>query len=61
VDVTTYHYSVSRQGLDASEGVLTSANVASATFGLQRIPSMDGKVDGAPVYLSNLTAGGKAA
>jgi hypothetical protein len=59
VDVVTYHYDVGRTGLNASEGILTPANVTSATFGLLRTLMVDGKVDGAPVYLSDLTVGGQ--
>ena len=59
VDVTTYHYDVARTGLNASETSLTTANVTSSKFGLLRILTVDGLVDGQPLYLSNLTAGGQ--
>jgi len=58
VDVTTYHYDVGRTGLNASETSLTPSNVTSSKFGLLRMLSVDGLVDGQPLYLSNLTAGG---
>jgi hypothetical protein len=59
VDVTTYHYDVARTGLNASETTLTTANVTSSKFGLLRVLTVDGLVDGQPLYLSNLTAGGQ--
>jgi hypothetical protein len=59
VDVTTYHYDVGRTGLNASETSLTPSNVNSSKFGLLRVLSVDGLVDGQPLYLSNLTAGGQ--
>jgi hypothetical protein len=58
VDVTTYHYDVARTGLNASETSLTTGNVNSSKFGLLRMLNVDGLVDGQPLYLSNLTAGG---
>jgi hypothetical protein len=59
VDVTTYHYDVGRTGLNATETSLTTGNVNSSKFGLLRILPVDGLVDGQPLYLSNLTAGGQ--
>jgi outer membrane protein assembly factor BamB len=59
IDVVTYHYDAARTGLNANETTLTPANVASATFGLLRMLPVDGKVDGQPLYLSNLDAGGQ--
>jgi hypothetical protein len=59
VDVTTYHYNVARTGLNATETSLTPANVTSSKFGLLRVLNLDGLVDGQPLYLSNLTAGGQ--
>jgi hypothetical protein len=59
VDVTTYHYDVGRTGLNASETSLTTGNVNASKFGLLRILPVDGLVDGQPLYLSNLTAGGQ--
>jgi hypothetical protein len=59
VDVTTYHYDVARTGLNASETTLTTANVTSSKFGLLRVLTVDGLVDGQPLYLSSLTAGGQ--
>ena len=59
VDVTTYHYDNARDGLNAHETILTPANVNSAGFGIIGFFNTDGKVDGAPLYLSAMTIGGK--
>ena len=58
VDITTYHVDVARTGLNPSETTLTPTTVTSATFGLLRTLPVDGKVDGEPLYLSNLTIAG---
>jgi len=55
MDVLTYKYDVARSGLNASESTLTPSNVSSATFGLQRTLGVDGKVDGQPLYLAQLS------
>jgi hypothetical protein len=60
VDVTTYHDDVGRTGLNPNETTLTPANVNSKQFGLLRTLPADGKVDGEPLYLSNVTIGGAA-
>jgi hypothetical protein len=59
-DVTTYHYDLTRAGLNAQETTLTPTNVASATFGKVGSDPVDGKVDAEPLYLNNLTIGGAA-
>jgi len=59
VDVVTYHDDIARTGLNANETVLTPGNVNASKFGLLLILAVDGKVDGQPLYLSNLTAGGQ--
>lgn len=59
-DVVTYHYDAARTGLNASESVLTPATVSSTNFGLLRVLAVDGKVDGAPLYVSSLSVGGQA-
>lgn len=59
VDVTTYHFDVARTGLNPNETTLTTGNVNSSKFGLLRVLPVDGLVDGQPLYLSNLTAGGQ--
>jgi Ig-like domain-containing protein len=60
VDVMTYHYDAMRSGANTNETVLTPANVNSTTFGLLGSFTVDGKVDGQPLYLSNVSiAGGR--
>ncbi len=59
VNVTTYHNDNSRDGLNASETILTPANVNSATFGKLNMLSVDGLVDAEPLYLSAVTIGGQ--
>lgn len=57
-DVVTYKNDVMRSGQNLTESVLTTANVASSTFGLLRNLQVDGKVDAQPLYLSKLTVTG---
>ncbi len=59
MDVVTYHDDIARTGLNANESILTTGNVNSSKFGLLMTLPVDGKVDGEPLYLSNLTAGGQ--
>src|SRR5579872_1501970 len=59
-DVTTYHNDIARTGQNTTETILTQANVNSAKFGLLRNLSVDGLVDGEPLYLSQLSVGGAA-
>jgi hypothetical protein len=60
VDVMTYHYDAMRSGANTNETVLTPATVNSTTFGLLGSFTVDGKVDGQPLYLSNVSiAGGR--
>ncbi len=56
-DVTTYHYNVSRQGFTQYEMVLTPFNVNSKQFGLVGFFTVDGKVDGQPLYLYKMPIG----
>jgi hypothetical protein len=58
-DVTTYHYDVARDGLNAKETILTQANVNSAQFGKIGFDTVDGKVDAQPLYLANVAIGGQ--
>jgi hypothetical protein len=58
-DVATYHYNVSRDGLNAKETVLTQANVNSTQFGKIGFDTVDGKVDAQPLYLANVPIGGQ--
>lgn len=57
IDVTTYHYDNARDGLNAQETTLTLANVNSSAFGLVGNFPVDGKVDAAPLLVSNLPSG----
>jgi hypothetical protein len=59
VDVVTYHYDNSRSGQNLNETILTPANVNSTTFGKKGEFTVDGKVDGEPLYLSQVTIGGQ--
>ena len=57
-DVTTFHYNVARDGLNAQETILTLTNVNSTQFGKIGFDTVDGLVDAQPLYLANVTAGG---
>lgn len=57
-DHVTFRHDVARSGLDPTESLLTLANVNAATFGLQRLLPVDGKVDAQPLYLAQLTVAG---
>jgi hypothetical protein len=59
-DVTTYHYNVSRDGLNPQETILTPANVNVTTFGKLNFLTVDGKVDAEPLFLANLMVPGSA-
>jgi hypothetical protein len=58
-DITTYHDDVARDGLNAQETILTLTNVNSTQFGKIGFDTADGLVDAEPLYLANVTAGGK--
>src|SRR5216684_894147 len=58
-DVVTYHYDNARTGANLSETVLTPAKVNAAKFGKIGFYSVDGKVDGQPVYLSQVSISGQ--
>jgi outer membrane protein assembly factor BamB len=58
-DVTTYHYDVARDGLNAKETILTQTNVNSAQFGKIGFDTVDGKVDAQPLYLANVIIAGQ--
>jgi len=53
-DVLTYHNDIARTGQNLTETILTSSNVASATFGKLGFYSVDGLVDAQPLYASNV-------
>src|SRR5882762_499536 len=57
-DVVTYHYDNARTGANLNETVLTPANVNATKFGKISFFSVDGKVDGQPVYLSQVSISG---
>jgi hypothetical protein len=59
VDVVTYHYDNLRTGQNVNETTLTHANVNSSKFGKLGSFSVDGKVDGQPLYLSDVAIPGK--
>jgi hypothetical protein len=58
VDVVTYHNDIARTGQNLNEGVLTTSNVSSSTFGKLRSLPVDGKVDAQPLYLAQVSIGG---
>jgi hypothetical protein len=58
VNVLTYHDDIQRTGLTRVETILTPSNVNSASFGKVNFLSTDGKVDGEPLYLSNVAING---
>jgi uncharacterized protein YjdB len=57
-NITTFHVDTNRSGLNDQETVLTTANVAPATFGKLFSCPIDGYVYGAPLILSNQTIDG---
>lgn len=58
IDVTTYHYDNLRTGQNLTETTLTLANVNQAKFGKLGELMVDGKVDGQPLYLSQVAVPG---
>src|SRR6266853_2323720 len=58
IDVTTYHYDNLRTGQNLTETTLTLANVNQAKFGKLGELMVDGKVDGQPLYLSQVAMPG---
>ena len=58
-DMTTYHNDIARDGRNAQETILTLSNVNSAQFGKIGFDTVDGLVDAEPLFLANVTAGGK--
>ncbi len=57
-DVLTYHNNNGRTGLDSAETALTLSNVNSGQFGKLFTVSVDGLVDGEPLYLSAVPISG---
>jgi hypothetical protein len=58
VKVLTYHNDVGRTGQNLNETTLTTSNVNSTNFGLLGTISVDGPVDGEPLYVGSLTING---
>jgi len=59
LDVTTYHNDNGRTGQNLNEASLTLANVNQNTFGLNKIVTLDGRVDAQPLFLSSLSPAGQ--
>lgn len=56
-DVTTFHYNMGRDGLNAKETILTQDNVNSTQFGKIGFYNVDSKVDAQPLFLANVVIG----
>ncbi|MFZ0412289.1 MAG: hypothetical protein WBS18_11750 [Candidatus Acidiferrales bacterium] len=56
--VTTYHDDLSRDGVNAQEYALTTANVATATFGKLFSCPADGAIYAQPLWVAGVTASG---
>ncbi|MGH9743316.1 MAG: fibronectin type III domain-containing protein [Candidatus Acidiferrum sp.] len=56
--VTTYHNDLSRDGVNAQEYALTTANVATATFGKLFSCATDGAIYAQPLWVANLSIHG---
>ena len=55
VDVLTYHNDIARTGANTNETILTTTNIAAATFGKIGNFAVDAKVDAQPLYASNVS------
>lgn len=58
-DVVTYHLDLARTGWYRNETVLRPSNVSSTTFGKLGFLTVDGKVDGQPLFLNAVNIGGR--
>ncbi len=59
-DVLMHHNDLGRTGQMLAETTLTLANVNSSSFGKVAFLAADGKVDGQPLFVTNLSIGGVA-
>src|ERR1043165_4149686 len=59
-NVTPQHYDNQRTGANTNETILTPANVTSATFGKLLMRSLDARVNGQVLYITNMTIAGGA-
>jgi hypothetical protein len=59
-DVTTYHNDNQRSGQNLAETMLTPSNVKQASFGIQHLLAVDGKVDAQPLVLGGYPIGATA-
>jgi hypothetical protein len=57
-DVVTYHNDIARTGQNLNETILTPANVNATTFGKVGFLTVDGKVDGQPLFVGSLAIAG---
>ncbi|MBV9727762.1 MAG: PQQ-binding-like beta-propeller repeat protein, partial [Gammaproteobacteria bacterium] len=55
----TYHYDALRTGWDRQEQILSAANFP-ATFGVQKVVTLDDQVDGQPLYVAHQRIQGKS-
>ena len=60
-DVLTFHNDIARTGQYLNETTLTPENVHTPTFGKVNFFTVDGKVDGQPLYVSNVNIAGQGA
>jgi outer membrane protein assembly factor BamB len=60
VEVTTYHYDLSRTGWNPRETVLTPGVVQPGSFGLLRSVPLDEQVDGQPLVVARMAGGARA-
>jgi len=54
INVTLYRYDAASSGVDATETVLTPANVVAGSFGKQFTTPVDGQVLAQPLYMSGV-------